>query len=44
VPPAAVAPVEVVKEEDPIEMVPEQDTPVAHGVILADAEPELPQP
>jgi hypothetical protein len=31
-------------EEDPIEMVPEQEALVAHEVILADAEPELPQP
>jgi hypothetical protein len=35
---------EVVKEEEPIEMVPEQEAPVAHEVILADAEPEMPQP
>jgi hypothetical protein len=31
-------------EEDPIEMVPEQEAPVAHEVILAGPEPELPQP
>jgi hypothetical protein len=40
VPPAA-APEEVVKEEDPVEMVPKQEAPVAHEVILADAEPHL---
>jgi hypothetical protein len=28
----------------PMEMVPEQEAPVAHKVILADGEPELPQP
>jgi hypothetical protein len=27
-----------------MEMVPEQEGPVAHEVILADAEPKLPQP
>jgi hypothetical protein len=27
-----------------LEMVPEQEAPVAHEVILADAEPKLPQP
>jgi hypothetical protein len=43
VPPAA-APEEIVKEEAPEEMVPEQEAPMAHEVILADAEPELPQP
>jgi hypothetical protein len=32
---------EVVKEDDPVEMVPKQEAPVAHEVILADAEPHL---
>jgi hypothetical protein len=40
--PAAAAPKEVIEEEDPIEMVPEQEAPIAHEVILADAVPELP--
>jgi hypothetical protein len=40
--PAAV-PEEIIKEV-PMEMVPEQEAPVAHVVILADAEPEPPQP
>jgi hypothetical protein len=40
-PPAAAAPEEVIEEEDPIEMVPEQEAPMAHELILADAEPEL---
>jgi hypothetical protein len=31
-------------EEGPVEMVPEQEAPVAHEVILANAEPEMPQP
>jgi hypothetical protein len=31
-------------EEDPMEMVPKHEAPVAHEVILADAESELPQP
>jgi hypothetical protein len=35
---------EVVEEEEPIKMVSEQEAPVAHEVILADAEPEMPQP
>jgi hypothetical protein len=38
------APKEIVKEEDPIEMVPKQEDHVAQEVILADAEPEMPQP
>jgi hypothetical protein len=38
-PPATVCEVIVVKEEDPVEMVPEQE---AHEVILADVEPEPP--
>jgi hypothetical protein len=43
-PPVATAPEEVLEEEDPIEMVPEQEAPVVHEGILADVEPELPQP
>jgi hypothetical protein len=43
-PPVATAPEEVVEEEDPIDMVPEQEASVAHEVVLADAEPELPHP
>jgi hypothetical protein len=43
--PLAVAPeVIIVDEEEPMEMVPEQEAPEAHEVIMADAEPELPQP
>jgi hypothetical protein len=41
--PAAV-PEEIIEEEAPMEMVPEQEAPVAHEVILADAVPEPPQP
>jgi hypothetical protein len=33
-----------VNEEDPMEMVPEQEAPKTHEVILVDAEPELQQP
>jgi hypothetical protein len=36
-------PDEIVEEEAPMEMVPEQEAPEAHEVILADVEPELPQ-
>ncbi|WP_428637369.1 hypothetical protein [Shewanella sp.] len=44
-PPApTIVPEEIVEEEAPMEMVPEQEAPVAHDVILADAEPEPPQP
>jgi hypothetical protein len=43
-PTPAVVPEEIVEEEAPMEMVHEQEAPVAHEVILADAEPELPQP
>jgi hypothetical protein len=39
--PAAV-PEEITEEEAPMEMVPEQKAPVAHEVILVDAEPEPP--
>jgi hypothetical protein len=35
---------EIIEEESPVEMVPEQEALVAHEVILADAEPEPPQP
>jgi hypothetical protein len=43
-PAPAVVPEEIIEEEAPVEMVPEQEAPVAHEVILADAEPELRQP
>jgi hypothetical protein len=47
-PPAPVSPVvapeEIIEEEAPMEMVPEQEALEAHEVILADAKPELPQP
>jgi hypothetical protein len=33
-----------INEEDSVEIVLEQEAPGAHEVILADAEPELPQP
>jgi hypothetical protein len=36
----ATVPEEIVEEEAPVEMVPEQETPVVHEVILADVEPE----
>jgi hypothetical protein len=39
--PPAVAPKEI-DNEGPVEMVPEQEAPVPHKVILADAEPEMP--
>jgi hypothetical protein len=38
----ATAPEEI-DEEGPMEMIPEQEAPVLHEVILADAEPEMPQ-
>jgi hypothetical protein len=34
---------EIVKE-GPVEMVPEQEAPEVHEVILVDVEPEMPQP
>jgi hypothetical protein len=37
-----VVPEEIFEEEAPMKMVPEQEAPVAHEVILADAEPEPP--
>jgi hypothetical protein len=40
----AAMPEEIVEEEAPVEMVPEQEAPMAHEVILADAEHEPPQP
>jgi hypothetical protein len=43
VPPTAVLE-EIIEEEAPMEMVPEQEAPVAHEATLADAEPEVPQP
>jgi predicted nuclease with TOPRIM domain len=36
----AVVPEQIIEEEAPMEMVPEQEAPVAHEVILADVEPE----
>jgi hypothetical protein len=42
-PPPTVMPEEVV-EEEPMEMVPEQEALVAHELILADAEPEMSHP
>jgi hypothetical protein len=43
-PPTAAPEVIAVNKEDPMEMVPEQEAPEVHEVILADVEPELPQP
>jgi hypothetical protein len=43
-PAPAVVPEEIVEEEAPMEMVPEQEAPVAHEVILVDVEPEPLQP
>jgi hypothetical protein len=40
----ATVPKQIVKEEAPVEMVPKQEAPVAHEVILVDVVPELPQP
>jgi hypothetical protein len=42
--PPAAAPEEIVEVEAPVEMVPEQEAPVKHEVILADAEPKILQP
>jgi hypothetical protein len=44
VPPAAAPEVIVVNKEEPMEMVPEQEAPEVHEVILADAESEPLQP
>jgi hypothetical protein len=40
--PPAVMPEEI-DEEGPVEAIPEQEDPMPHEVILADAEPEMPQ-
>jgi hypothetical protein len=40
----AVVPEEIIEEEAPAEMDPQQEALVAHEVILADAEPEAPHP
>jgi hypothetical protein len=37
-------PKKIIMEEGPVEMVPEQEAPVVNEVILADVEPEMPQP
>jgi hypothetical protein len=45
-PPAAAPPTAIPQEiddEGPMEMVPKQEAPVPHEVILADVEPEMPQ-
>jgi hypothetical protein len=42
-PVSATVPDEII-EEAPMEMVPEQEAPVAHEVIIEDVEPEPPQP
>jgi hypothetical protein len=34
---------EEVNEEGPVEAIPEQEAPMLHEVVLADAEPEVPQ-
>jgi hypothetical protein len=39
----AAVPEEIIVEEDPLEMVPEQEALMVHEVILEDLEPELPQ-
>jgi hypothetical protein len=43
-PPVSTPPATVPVEEEPVEMVPEQEAHVMHEAILADAEPEMPQP
>jgi hypothetical protein len=43
-PTPAAMPEEIIEEESPVEMVPNQEAPVVHEVILSDAEPEPPQP
>jgi hypothetical protein len=35
---------EEINDDDPVEMIPEQEAPLPHEVILADAEPKMPQP
>jgi hypothetical protein len=43
-PPAPPAPAhEEIDEEGPMEAIPEQEVPMPHEVVLADAEPEVPQ-
>jgi hypothetical protein len=42
--PRVAMPEEIVEEEAPVEMVPEQEAPMVHEEILADAKPELPHP
>jgi hypothetical protein len=37
------AALEEIDNEGPVEMIPKQEAPVRHEVILADAEPEMPQ-
>jgi hypothetical protein len=41
---AAATPEEIIVEEGPMEMIPEQEALVPHEVILADVEPKLSQP
>jgi hypothetical protein len=43
-PPVAAAPKEIIEEDDPMEIVPEQEAPVSHEVILANVEHKLLQP
>jgi hypothetical protein len=43
-PPAAAREVTFIEEQDPMEMVPEQEAPEAHEVIMADVELEPSQP
>jgi hypothetical protein len=40
--PPATAPEEI-DDEGPMEVIPEQEAPVLHEVVLVDAEPEMPQ-
>jgi hypothetical protein len=42
--PPAGMPEEIVEEEAPVEMVPKQEAPEVHEVVLADVESELKQP
>jgi hypothetical protein len=42
--PPAAAPEEIIKEEGPVKMLPAQEAPVVHEVILPDAAPKLLQP
>jgi hypothetical protein len=43
-PAPTVVPEEIIEEEAPVKMVPEQEAPMVHEMILADAKPEPPQP